>query len=183
VRRTLAKQLKCSELKIFGPLWNDSFRDKLRHRLAVLYSSSRRGTISNLRGIYGNLLRSYPNAMGEVVDKHQIMKDSQFSLIIENSNFVITEKIFDALINGSIPIYIGPDLADFGIPSEVAIEYNKKSDSILKIISETTDQQSMQFLESGRNFLLDPDFKNRWSSDSVFGEISFLIKEYISEIY
>jgi hypothetical protein len=63
------------------------------------------------------------------------------------------------------------------------IEYNKKSDSVLKIISETTDQQSMQFLESGRNFLLDPDFKNRWSSDSVFGEISFLIKEYISEIY
>jgi hypothetical protein len=179
VRRTLAKQLEFSELKVFGPLWNDAFKVKLRHRLAVLYAAARSGTLSSPIGIYGNLLRRYPNAVGEVVDKHQIMKDSKYSLVIENSNFVITEKIFDAIINGSIPIYIGPELASFGIPKELAIEFNYKLSSVYEVILKTTDQQAMHILSSGRNFLLDTNFKNRWSSDAVFGEISSLIKKFI----
>jgi hypothetical protein len=178
-RRTLAKQLEFNDLKIFGPLWNDAFWVKLRHRLAVLYAASRSGTLPSPLSIYGNLFRRYQNAEGVVVDKHQIMKDSKFSLVIENSNFVITEKIFDAVINGSVPIYIGPDLERFEIPKEIAFEYNRGLSSIAEIISKTTDQQAIQILLSGRNFLLDPNFKNRWSSDAVFSDISFLIKEFI----
>jgi hypothetical protein len=121
--------------------------------------------------------------VGEVVDKHQIMKDSKFSLVIENSNFVITEKIFDAIINGSVPIYIGPELSNFGIPKEVAIEYNYKLSSFDEITSNMTDQQAIQILASGRNFLLGPNFKNMWSADAVFGEISSLIKDYISKVF
>jgi len=183
VRRTLARQLEFSELKIFGPLWNETLTVKLRHRLAVLYAASRSGTLSSPRGIFGNLFGSYSNAEGEVVDKHQIMKDSKFSLVIENSNHVITEKIFDAIINGSIPIYIGPDLASLAIPKEVAIEYDHRLSSVDEIISKTTDQQATQILVSGRNFLLEPNFKNRWSSDAVFSEISSLIKDFISKVY
>jgi hypothetical protein len=183
VRRTLARQLEISELKIFGPLWNDAIKVKLRHRLAVLYAATRSGTLSSPSSIYGNLLRRYSNAVGEVVDKHQIMKDSKFSLVIENSNFVITEKIFDAIINGSVPIYIGPELSNFGIPKEVAIEYNYKLSSFDEITSNMTDQQAIQILASGRNFLLGPNFKNMWSADAVFGEISSLIKDYISKVF
>jgi hypothetical protein len=181
-RRNLAKQLEISGLKIFGPLWNDSFKVKLRHRLAVLFAASRSGTISNPRGIYGNLFRSYSNAEGEVADKHQVMKDSKFSLVIENSNYVITEKIFDAIINGSVPIYIGPDLARFGLPKEVAIEYNSRLSSVEEIISTTTDQHATQIILSGRNFLLGSSFKDYWTSDAVFTEISSLIKNYISRV-
>jgi hypothetical protein len=34
----------------------------------------------------------------------------------------MSEKLFDALIAGCIPIYVGPDVASYGIPRDLVIE-------------------------------------------------------------
>ena len=54
---------------------------------------------------------------------HQVdfLAQYEFALVIENEPTIITEKFWQALEAGCIPLYFGPDLQKFGIPKSSAI--------------------------------------------------------------
>ena len=59
--------------------------------------------------------------------KHEILKNYQYGLCFENTIFpgYVTEKIFDCILCGTIPIYLGaPDINEF-VPQDVFINFNK----------------------------------------------------------
>ena len=95
---------------------------------------------------------------GRVESKYDIIKNYQFGLCIENMemNGYITEKIFDCLAAGVIPIYLGaPDICNF-VPKECFIDLRKliTNDTplanYLKNMSES-DKKNMQ--NHGKLFL------------------------------
>ena len=133
LRRELARSLSTTDLSVYGGLWTESIGVKAFHRIAVLVAAIKQGTVPNLRQIYGNLFVSYRTAKGTIDDKHELLKQSKFSLVIENSNRTITEKIFDSLINGCIPIYVGPNLEICNLPPIVAYEINGSPEEIKKL--------------------------------------------------
>ena len=102
--------------------------------------------------------------------------------MIENSNTIVTEKIFDALINGSIPIYIGPKLKEYGLPSEIAIEIEGDVSKIESIIANLTDEDVSNYLESMRSFVSSEYFSLNWRSDEVYRKIVRIIKDYLNSI-
>lgn len=57
-------------------------------------------------------------------DGHQVdfLRDYEYALVIENEPTIVTEKFWQAIEASCIPIYFGPDLAAFGLPSNVAIQ-------------------------------------------------------------
>ena len=60
-------------------------------------------------------------------DKVSVLGGYRFSLCFENTAFpgYITEKIFDCLVAGNIPVYLGaPDIADF-VPPEAFIDFRE----------------------------------------------------------
>lgn len=69
--------------------------------------------------------KSYVGVVDNKIDKHS---EYTFSICLENSTGVdgyITEKIFDVLQSGSIPIYFGaPNVSDF-IPKKCFIDYKQ----------------------------------------------------------
>ncbi|OGC94445.1 MAG: hypothetical protein A2W25_08730 [candidate division Zixibacteria bacterium RBG_16_53_22] len=72
----------------------------------------------------GKRLRFY-TAPGECEDKIAIMAKFRFALCFENCAFpgYVTEKIFDCLLAGCVPVYFGaPDITDF-IPKECFIDF------------------------------------------------------------
>lgn len=77
-----------------------------------------------------NLLRSlfyktYPCYRGEVVRKQAVLQKYKFSICYENICDVpgyITEKIFDSLISGCVPIYWGADNIQDHIPAHCFID-------------------------------------------------------------
>jgi hypothetical protein len=182
IRRKLAKTLTTELLAVYGPLWNESIFVKTRHRLAVLVASLRQGTFPNLRQIYASLFTSYETAKGPIPDKHKLLRDSKFNLVVENSNAIVTEKIFDALINGAIPIYIGPKLEESGLPSQIAIEVSGCISKIESIIQSLTDENVSTYLASMRNFVSSEYFSLNWRSDEVYGKIARIVQDYLDSI-
>ncbi len=182
LRRKLAKLLPPSVLNVYGPLWQGSLYQKIRHRLAVLVATIEQGSWPNLREIYGNLLRSYPTAKGPIIDKHALLQDSKFSLVIENSNSIVTEKIFDAIINGSLPIYVGPNLETVGLPSDLVYQISGDSKEILEILNLTRTSEIEKRLKALFEFIESPFFWKHWEAGMVYQQMANEIIEYLSKV-
>lgn len=182
IRRNLAKEIPKNILEVYGPLWNDSLVLKIYHRLAVAVAALKQGTLPSVKGIYGNLLRSYPTAKGTVPDKHALLQQSKFSLVVENSNSFVTEKIFDAMLNGSIPIYVGPNLHDVGLPTGIAIASSGDPKEIMEIMRSLPSDEVENILMSMREFLKSPMFWESWEANSVYKKLSTEIADYFAKL-
>jgi hypothetical protein len=172
LRRKFAKSLRSVDFHLYGSLWSCSMRQKLRHRLAVAYFAIRHRTIPSLVSIYGNLFFKYERCQGFVGDKHQVLTNSKFSLVIENSDTYVSEKIFDSMINGCIPVYFGPKLAKVGMPADIAIYYGGSANEILKFLADICEDEIKSKLDSISQFLNSENFKNSWFESNVYQKIA-----------
>lgn len=170
-RRKIASKIPNNVLEVYGPLWNDNLRTKMHHRLAVSLFSLRQGTVPNLKSVYGNLFKRYSNTKGAVEDKHAVLQRSKFSLVIENSNLCVTEKLFDSLVSGVIPIYVGPDLNRLGFPQNLALASSGDAAEILKFLDSTDINIATSMLQAGQNFLMSLKFKENWTEEAVYKKI------------
>jgi hypothetical protein len=180
LRRELAKELSSFGLEIYGDLWRSTILQKIRHRAAVALFAVKQRTFPNPRSIYGNLLRIYPNAKGPVPNKHEILSHSKFTLIVENSMEIVTEKIFDAFANGVIPIYVGPSMNEFGFPPNIAFQCTGKSDEIVEFVSGISDAKVIEMLNSAQVFLRSDVFLMHHTEEAVYKDILSQIDSVIS---
>lgn len=116
------------------------------------------------------LAKRWPSYRGPVIDKLQTMKDFKFSICYENGRDIcgyITEKIFDSMAAGCIPIYWGaPNISNF-VPSECYINRTDFStyEALYDYLSEMSEsdynfrQKAIeQYLESEKHKLFEADF-------------------------
>lgn len=108
----------------------------------------------------GAIQKSY---RGEVDDKMELLKKYKFSICFENTIFggYVTEKIFDSMFSGCIPVYWGaPDITDF-VPANTFIDFRKfkdykELDQYLRNIDQKTYDQYIaninEFLRSDRYY-------------------------------
>lgn len=179
LRRKFAKESEINDLMIYGGLWNDSLKVKLHHRIGVGLHALRNGTIPNLKSLYSELFRHFKNYMGAPEDKQIIMRDSKFALVIENSNTFVSEKLFDALVGGAIPIYFGPELANYGITEDYLVIRHKGNLFELKSrLEKMSDSEILKRIKTIQEFIQSPSFITEWSSDKVFSKIATEISEY-----
>lgn len=72
----------------------------------------------------------FPSFRGELNDKADVLRRARFSYCYENSRDLsnyITEKIFDSLINGCVPVYWGADNVPDHIPAGCFIDRRRFS--------------------------------------------------------
>jgi hypothetical protein len=170
LRRKFANYDFSGIFQVYGSLWHSSFWTKLRYRLGVLKFALQSQSEYRIRDIFGGLTVTYRNAVGSVIDKHSVIKSSKFSVVVENSNDYVSEKLLDALVGGSIPIYFGPDLTKTGIPEDLIIRSDREVPDFLEILNsldrdeiELKLERILMFL-GGREFAL-------WHADKVHKEI------------
>jgi hypothetical protein len=179
LRRNLAHSFSKSTLNIYGGLWDANFLNKLDHRLRVAIHALRNRTFPNPFTIYGSFFRRYKNFIREVENKQSFVKNSKFSLVVENSNDVVTEKLFDALINGSIPIYYGPPLKDMGIPGEkISLQGSKRTKYLEEKISSLSDYEITNYLIEIKKFLESESFLEHWTEENVYKKIIKKIQKF-----
>ena len=73
-------------------------------------------------------LAPFPSYRGAVSDKAEVLRKARFSYCYENSRDLpnyITEKIFDSLVHGCVPIYWGADNVLDYIPADCFIDRRK----------------------------------------------------------
>lgn len=179
LRRRVALELINPSIEVYGPLWNENLISKIHHRLAVTLFSLRQGVLPDYKSIYGNLFRNYPNAKGSVQNKHSILQQSKFTLVIENSNFTVTEKLFDAIVNGAVPIYVGPDLARIGLPENIAVCCDGEPKTISDILNNLSQERIFNILEAGQEFLRSDQFRKSWVEESVYESIFLEVDSFV----
>ena len=114
----------------------------------------------------------YKSYRGSVANKYATLANYRFALTFENeinSPGYITEKIFDCLIAGAIPIYLGaPNITDF-VPKECFIDMRsfKNFKDLRDYLLDVDEDQFNDFQTAGQGFLHSSKFKT-WQPEAVF---------------
>jgi hypothetical protein len=107
-----------AEFDLYGTLWEHPY---FTGRLARLNLG-----LHKLYARFPHLLRRrrFPSHRGPVPSKHAVMQQYQFAICYENAIFpgYVTEKIFDALFAGCVPIYLGAPDITAQLPAEIFID-------------------------------------------------------------
>lgn len=77
-----------------------------------------------------NVLARPAAYFGPCSDKLETMSNYKVALVIENSQEYMSEKLIDALLAGCIPVYVGPDVREFGIPNELVVQSKADLESV-----------------------------------------------------
>lgn len=182
LRRKIAKKLGPKMLDVYGPLWQKGIFEKIYHRLAVAAFAIRNFTMPNIFSIYGNLLMQFPNAKGPVINKQLILQSYKFCVVVENSQTAITEKIFDCLINGVLPIYVGPDLTRYDFPEELAFVIHGEPQEILNIVLNNDEEVIQKKLDAMRSYIQSKHFWDHWPASVVYKGVAQEIIAFIKDI-
>jgi hypothetical protein len=94
---------------------------------------------------------------GKCTSKFEVLQNYEFCLCFENMamNGYITEKLFDCLYAGTIPLYMGaPDILDY-IPEDVYVDCRNYSTwtEMWKDVAEMPAKKIQTMKEAGRTFL------------------------------
>jgi hypothetical protein len=179
LRRTLAREMPKSHIQVYGLLWNDSIAAKLRHRLAVSIFNLRQGVFPNFLSIYGGLFTRFDPSFKKIDDKHSVLRESKFTIVIENCNSYSSEKLIDALINGCVPLYVGPKLRDIGLSEDIAIQISGNKEEILNITKSIGEDEIRSYLNSTVRLLNDVSFRNNWTDRPVYQGIAKKIYDFL----
>lgn len=182
LRRSLALNFSSSVLSVFGGLWGARFSEKFVHRAQVFSFATRTKIIPNLAQMYGGIFQKYSTFQGEILDKHIVICDSKFSLVIENDNSYVSEKLIDALLGGSIPIYIGGKCGNLGIPDYSVVTGLNSVPDILEFINGITDEEIEERLTKTYMWLRSEKFLQNWFGDNVFAMVAREISEQFKKL-
>lgn len=102
---------------------------------------------------------------GEVENGNRFLQDHEFALIVENDPKYVSEKLFNALEAGCVPLYLGPKLGDFGIPESLIVDLTEETDSsLIHLRSDTTRKDLVR--KAGQDWILRPEVQKYWSHEA-----------------
>ena len=116
--------------------------------------------------------KKYKTYKGAPDNKFDILSKSKFSICYENAIApgYFTEKIFDCLIAGCVPIYLGaPDIEKY-IPKECMInknDFNSYNDLNTYINNLKRDEYN-NIISEGQKFISDPKVKSKFYEDYFY---------------
>lgn len=169
-RATLVNLMKHSIGKIVSSSYRNALFASLHNsRLQILLELARAGTLDLYGSGWDNELlvpktqrevfREITSAWkGRAGSKQELIRKYDFGLCIENTEQpgYITEKIFDCLAAGVIPVYLGaPDIADF-VPSETYVDLRalkNKDIHLPAFLTEMTQAERERLRRAGNVFL------------------------------
>lgn len=170
---SLRKQLagKRGDLDVFGRGWGE-FGPLRRLNLLtkVLVFALTAGSLPSLNAITTWLDRE-TLSQGPVTDKHATLGKYRYAVVIENEASYLSEKLFDSLVAGCIPVYVGLN----PLPAELE-KLIVRSSPDLKSISDAMDKASE--LERG-NWIA--EVKSYFSSDLIKANGMEIVAEKVAQ--
>ena len=168
------------ELDLFGVGWGLTFQRKFLIFGAEMLLAIRNGffpQIANAR----HWFKKPNNWKGAPSSKLETLSEYKYTLVIENSIDYITEKLFDAFFARCIPIYVGPDLSNFNIPDELAIQVKPDLDSIGAGLKDARSLDYQKWKFALENWLVLKEVQEKWSVEYAYADIVSEASRFISE--
>ena len=162
--------IEIDSIVLYGTNWDVSFPGKIKIYLGELFitiKSMKLPRFSNARLWFSNKF-SWHGAPESKLDE---LSKFKMTLVIENSIDYMTEKIFDAFFARSIPIYVGPPVSDFGIPTNLVIQARPDLESIRSAIEIAKNTDFELWKHELEKWLSLDSTRVKWSQEAVHDEI------------
>jgi hypothetical protein len=124
----------------------------------------------------------YPYYQGISKNKFITLEKYKICVVIENHNSYISEKIFDSLNSGCVTIYVGPNLVDYGLSKNMAIQSDPNPESILNILEKVmslTNKELLKIQKTQRYYL--EKVKKNWNNEIVLKNLAKNIRSEIKK--
>ncbi len=141
-----------NEVEVFGRGWDDT--ENLPTHLAA--------RLAAIRSVF----------RGPCENKHELLSRYKFVIAYENTAYpgYVTEKVIDAMVAGSVPVYMGaPDVGD-QLPAEAFIDARtfETPEAIAACMEQMPEVEAAAMIDAGRKFLQSP--KGQRYTYEGFGE-------------
>jgi len=116
---------------------------------------------SNMPPVQAAKINSIRSAFqGPCEDKHELLSQYKFTIAYENTAYpgYVTEKMIDAIVSASIPVYLGaPDITE-QVPASAFVDARAFSspEAIANHIEQITESDSVVMIAAGQKFLQSP---------------------------
>jgi hypothetical protein len=158
----------------FGIGWDNSFLKKSKILEGELLIALAGRILPHLPAARGWFSRPQ-NFQGKVIDKISTMEKYKHALIIENDCSFVSEKLFDALFAGCIPVYVGGDLKSLNMPPGLVFEADPSIDGLLKAFAKAKEVNFEEWSKLRDEYLAEPTTILNNTSPNVFHKIAALI--------
>ena len=96
---------------------------------------------------------NFPNRMGHIVDKVDALRMAPVSIVIENSADYVSEKVFDAIAAGVLPLRVGPKDSELGFPPEAAVSLDPSPRNIVDALLSLDSEEVAYRVSVGRKWM------------------------------
>jgi len=168
LRNTLASA--DARVHVFGNYWDRNLLERLAHLVFELLREIFSGSMISPQHLTVSLSRPLNN-FGPVLLKLETMAQYKVALVIENSRELMTEKLFDAFFAGCVPVYVGPNPSEFGIPGSLVFQSSPDLVSVSACIEKALAIDYERWRKEVAHFLANPTVFNRWNSSSALSRI------------
>ena len=168
LRRLVAQ--RSSEIEVWGMGWEMPFINRAIRVIEELLIPLRHGFPVKLSSING-WFKSPLSFKGPAEDKLATLSKYKYSLVIENSLDYMSEKLFDCFFAGTLPIYVGPNPTEFGIPEFAAIHSKPSIESVLESINLAREVDLEDWRSSLFAWLSSEGVEQVWSGPYVLRQI------------
>jgi hypothetical protein len=158
------------DIDLFGPNWDSSLMTRLKQVAFEFYLCAISSKKPQLRSAI-QFLCSNLKSKGVVADKLVENRNYKVSVVIENSSDYMSEKLLEAISAASIPVYVGPDVSHFGIPSGLVVQVNGDADSVRSGIEIALQMDFDDWVKRCKTWLADRQIIENWSLTSYWENI------------
>ena len=154
-----------SNLDIFGDEWNSSTTNRLKVALIEIHKNPVR-SLFTIPSHSRHWLSRRPSIIAPA-NKAEVLRRYKVSLVIENELTYLSEKLFDALAAGCIPVYVGPKVSEYGIPRSLVFQAEPHLRSIENQINLAIESDFPTFRRELAGWLNSPEVKARHQGENV----------------
>jgi hypothetical protein len=151
---------------VFGPGWNRSAAQDLTVIAKEAIIAVSNGYFPSVRNLEWSL-KQPKNYLGVAESKSRVLSSYEVSLVIENSEGYMSEKLIDCILSGTIPVYVGERADLFGIPENLTIQAEPTLESIRSSISRALKMDGRQYRIEAKAWVQSPGVKENWEHFSV----------------
>ncbi len=168
LRRNLA--LRDSRIDLYGVGWDSKLIARLGQFVYESFTAIMAGKFPSLKGVWTFLFATYRN-LGSPASKLETNRRYKASIVIENSREYMSEKLLDAISAGSIPVYVGPKVSSFSIPSNLIVEVEPSVESIARGLDIALAMDYQIWRTEADDWLSTTSVKDVWSLETHWTQI------------
>ena len=119
--------------------------------------------------------REYNSFRGSLASKEEVLRRAEICIVIENDFSTLSEKVFDAIYAGCVPIYVGPDVSHIEGLSDCLITVEPNARKIIEKLNGLTAMELQMRRDAIEVFTKSPNSMDFCAPPKVWSNVGRLI--------